>query len=82
MRFNDDYPRLRPPGLDGDRLELYRPALYLSLVAGPLRLLDGDFPDRAFMRAIAEGNTRRALAVLGTDPDAAGPVTPRRAGSR
>ena len=27
---------------------------HLSLVAGPLRLLDGDFPDRQFMMGIAE----------------------------
>jgi hypothetical protein len=36
----------------------------LSLVAGPLRLLDGDFPDRAFMHGIAEHNAKEALALL------------------
>lgn len=33
-------------------------------VAGPLRLLDGDYPGRDLMRAIAEGNLRAALALL------------------
>lgn len=64
LRFGTAYPRLRPPALDGDRLQLYRLALYLSLVAGPLRLLDGDFPHRAGMRQIAEWNTERALATI------------------
>jgi hypothetical protein len=34
------------------------------LVAGPMRLLDGDFPDRAFMRGIIEHNLIQALALL------------------
>jgi hypothetical protein len=36
----------------------------LSLIAGPLRLLDGDFPDRDGMISIAEANTQRTLAFL------------------
>jgi len=36
----------------------------LSLIAGPLRLLDGDFPDRDFMKQIAEHNRRQALTYL------------------
>lgn len=39
--------------------------MYLSLVAGPLRLLDGDFPDRDFMMQIVVHNTARVLACLG-----------------
>lgn len=38
--------------------------MHLSLVAGPLRLLDGDFPDRAFMQDIAEHNLQQAPAFL------------------
>ncbi|MEY9878340.1 hypothetical protein ABH931_007867 [Streptacidiphilus sp. MAP12-33] len=34
-------------------------AMRLSLVADPLRLLDGDFPDRDFMRGIAEHNLKK-----------------------
>ncbi len=64
LRFNERYPALAAPGLDAARLRLYRLAMYLSLVEGPLRLLDGDFPDRAGMRAIAEDNIRRAVAEL------------------
>ncbi|MER7334352.1 MULTISPECIES: phosphotransferase [unclassified Micromonospora] len=64
LRFGDAYPALAVDGLDGHRLRLYRLALHLSLVAGPLRLLDGDFPDRAGMRAIAEHNVTRTLAQL------------------
>ncbi|WP_306819852.1 hypothetical protein [Streptomyces sp. CA-210063] len=55
---------LRAPGLDEDRLRVYRLAIRLSLVADPLRLLDGDFPDREFMRTIAEHNVRQALTLL------------------
>ena len=45
-------------------MALYTLAMRLSLVAGPLRLLDGDFPDRAFMLEIVEHNLREALALL------------------
>jgi hypothetical protein len=64
MRFGSSYEALRLPGLDGVRLRLYRLAHHLSLVAGPLRLLDGDFPEREFMLAIAETHTERALAYV------------------
>jgi hypothetical protein len=36
----------------------------LSLVAGPLRLLDGDFSDRDSMISIVEANIPRTLAFL------------------
>jgi hypothetical protein len=62
MRFGDAYPALRVPGLDPARLHLYRLARSLSLIAGPLRLLDGDYPDREFMLSIAEHHTRTVLA--------------------
>ncbi len=64
LRFGPAYPLLRVPGLDRDRLRLYRLALHLSLVAGPLRLLDGAFPDRDAMVAIAEYNVGRVLALV------------------
>jgi hypothetical protein len=64
LRFGEWYPALARPGLDPQRLDLYMLAMRLSLVAGPLRLLDGDFPDRAFMQGIAEHNLKEALALL------------------
>jgi hypothetical protein len=36
--------------------------MHLSLVAGPLRLLDGDFPEREGMLGIVEYNLRKVLA--------------------
>jgi hypothetical protein len=39
-------------------------SLHLSLIAGPLRLLDGDYPDREPMLKIVEYNIARALAFL------------------
>jgi hypothetical protein len=64
LRFHQDYRALRAADLDEDRLRLYRLALHLSLVAGPLRLIDGDFPDPDFMRAIIDWNAEQALAFL------------------
>ncbi|GIG56958.1 aminoglycoside phosphotransferase [Longispora fulva] len=64
LRFGADYRWLETPDLDPDRLRLYDLAMNLSLVAGPLRLLDGDFPDREFMLDIAGHATRRVLAAL------------------
>lgn len=59
LRFG---PHYRPvPALDPARMSLYRLAQHLSLVEGPLRLLDGGFPHRDAMRAIAEHNVERAL---------------------
>ncbi|UUS33911.1 MULTISPECIES: phosphotransferase family protein [Streptomyces] len=64
LRFGEHYPALSRPGLDPARLDLFMLAMCLSLVAGPLRLLDGDFPHRALMQRIAEHNAHEALALL------------------
>ncbi|MFF7250164.1 phosphotransferase family protein [Embleya sp. NPDC008237] len=64
LRFGAHYRALSRPGLDPARLDLFMLAMRLSLVAGPLRLLDGDFPNREFMREIAEHNANEALALL------------------
>ncbi|MEU4586335.1 phosphotransferase [Kitasatospora aureofaciens] len=64
IRLHEAYPPLEAPGLDEDRLALYLLAQRLSLTAGPLRLLDGDFPDRAAMAGIAEYNLKRALELV------------------
>ncbi len=61
LRFGPHYRHFADPDLDPARLAFYRLATYLSLVAGPLRLLDGDFPDRAGMVDIVEHNTARTL---------------------
>jgi hypothetical protein len=64
IRLHDAYRPLAVGALDENRLALYMPAQRLSLTAGPLRLLDGDFPDRAFMAGIAEHNLQQALELL------------------
>ena len=61
LRFHEHYGPLRAPNLDPRRLGLYRLALHLSLVAGPLRLLDGDFPHREVMQGIVDWNVERCL---------------------
>ncbi|BCJ62322.1 phosphotransferase family protein [Micromonospora endophytica] len=66
MRFGDAYPLLHPVDLDPHRLELYRYAQVLALIEGPLRIADTDFPDRQWMRDLAEWNITKALAVLAT----------------
>ncbi|MEV7708108.1 phosphotransferase [Streptomyces sp. NPDC088270] len=64
LRHTDgQYQQLAADGLDEDRLALYKLTQHLSLTAGPLRLLDGDFPDREFMRGIAEHHLNEALAM-------------------
>jgi hypothetical protein len=64
IRFGEHYRWLNRGGLDEQRLTFYMLAMRLSLVAGPLRLLDGDFPDRDAMMGIAEHNLQQALAFL------------------
>ncbi|MDH6516742.1 tRNA A-37 threonylcarbamoyl transferase component Bud32 [Streptomyces sp. SAI-135] len=65
IRFDERYDALRAPDLDEARLHLYRLAMHLSLVAGPLRLTEGDFPNPGWMREIAEHNLARALELVG-----------------
>jgi Phosphotransferase enzyme family len=65
IRFGEHYATLSRSGLDRRRLDLYTLAMRLSLVAGPLRLLEGDLPDREGMRWIAEHNLKETLALLG-----------------
>jgi len=62
LRFGQAYDWLRMDGLDERRLRLYSLALDLSLIEGPLRLLDGGFPARDAMLAIAAHAVDRALA--------------------
>ncbi|MFE1753141.1 phosphotransferase family protein [Streptomyces anandii] len=64
IRFDDRYTVLAADGLDEHRLEFYTLAQRLSLTAGPLRLLDGNFPDRGLMAGIAEHNLREALRLV------------------
>jgi hypothetical protein len=61
IRLHDAYRPLEAAGLDEHRLALYTLAQRLSLTAGPLRLLDGNFPDRAPMAGIAEHNLKKTL---------------------
>ena len=65
VRLGRDWGRtLGVEDLDEARLALCMLSQRLFLVAGPMRLLDGDFPDRAFMRSIIEHNLSEALALL------------------
>ncbi len=79
LRFGANYQHFHTDGLDPARLRLYRLAMYLSLVAGPLRLLAGDFPDRAAMADIAAGNIDRTLAELDSGGSTAALPLPRQA---
>ena len=62
LRFGRHYEPLRRDGLDEDRLRLYQLAMHVDLVAGPLRIADGDHPERAWFLEIAEYHLERALA--------------------
>jgi hypothetical protein len=64
MRFGDEYQRLQQPGLDSARLNFYRLAQSLSLIEGPLRLADGDFPDHDSMLNIAQWHIKEVLAAV------------------
>ncbi|MEU2538797.1 phosphotransferase family protein [Streptomyces iakyrus] len=64
LRFGPHYDALRAPGLDEARLRLYRLAMHLGLVSGPLTLIEGDFPRPGRMREIAEHNLHQALSLL------------------
>ena len=63
-RFGDAYQWLARDDLDDARMALYELAMHVSLVAGPLRLLDGDFPHREGMVGIVRWNVRHTLNLL------------------
>jgi hypothetical protein len=65
MRFGHAaYAQLRPDGLDPGRLRLYELVRIVSLIAGPMRMVAGDFPNRDFMRQIAGWNTESLLRIV------------------
>ncbi len=61
FRFDEHYRWLREVGLDEARLRFYTLCLHLSLCAGPLRLLKGDFPERDMVAGVIGYNTTKAL---------------------
>jgi hypothetical protein len=64
LRFGDAYRWLARDDLDDARMALYELAMHVSLVAGPLRLLDGDFPHRDGMLDIVRWNVGHTLELL------------------
>ena len=61
MRFGAHYAKLRPAGLDEDRLRFYQLCMHLDLVAGPLRIADTSHPEREWFRGLAEYHLQRVL---------------------
>lgn len=61
MRFQDDYEPLRVEGQDPRRRSYYQYTMHLGLVGGPLRIAAGDFPNRAWMLALAADHLTRSL---------------------
>jgi hypothetical protein len=64
LRFREHYGALRVDGLDESRLRLYALCLHLSLVAGPLQLLDGSHPEQDVFADIMRSNLSAVLAYL------------------
>ena len=62
MRFQQHYSPLRVEGLDPQRLKYYQYTMHLDLVGGPLRIADGDFPQRDWMLGVADFHLTQALA--------------------
>jgi hypothetical protein len=62
MRFEQHYPPLHDPGLDPVRMKYYQYTMHLDLVGGPLRIAEGDFPNRQWMLDCADYHLQKALA--------------------
>lgn len=62
MRFQEHYPPLRSPGLDPVRMRYYQYTMHLDLVGGPMRIAQGDFPNREWMLDLADRHLQKALA--------------------
>jgi len=61
MRFGEHYAKLRPGGLDEDRLRFYQLCMHLNLVAGPLLIADTNHPGRGWFQELAEAHLQRVL---------------------
>jgi len=61
FRFGEHYRYLWQNGHDDAMLRFYTLCLHVSLCSGPLRLLDGDFPQRDKMMGIVTWNVSKAL---------------------
>ncbi|MBO0803096.1 MAG: phosphotransferase [Nocardiopsaceae bacterium] len=61
MRFGEHYAKLRPGGLDDDRLRFYQLCMHLDLVAGPLRVADTSHPEHEWFRDLAEYHLQLVL---------------------
>ncbi len=64
MRLGPVYSDLGTFDLDPARRSLYVLAQSLSLIEGPLRIAETDFPGRAFMLEIAAGHTKKVLQLV------------------
>ncbi|HLL64899.1 MAG TPA: phosphotransferase [Micromonosporaceae bacterium] len=62
MRFGPHYAALRNPELDPTRVKYYQYVMHLDLVGGPLRIAEGDFPNRDWMLDVANFHLQKALA--------------------
>ncbi|GIJ76630.1 Phosphotransferase enzyme family protein [Micromonospora phaseoli] len=62
MRFGPHYASLRNPDLDPQRVKYYQYVMHLDLVGGPLRIAEGDFPNREWMLDVADFHLQKALA--------------------
>jgi hypothetical protein len=62
MRFGPHYEALRNPDLDPLRVRYYQYVMHLDLVGGPLRIAEGDFPNRQWMLDLANFHLSKALA--------------------
>jgi hypothetical protein len=67
MRLGDAYEKLGVEvELDAARMDLYDLAQSLSLVEGPLRILETDFPNKPFMRMLVSIHTEKVLRLTMT----------------
>jgi hypothetical protein len=62
MRFAEHYPPLHDPDLDPARMAYYQYTMHLGLVGGPMRIAEGDFPNRQWMLDLADRHLQYALA--------------------
>ncbi|WP_254400988.1 hypothetical protein [Streptomyces sp. AC555_RSS877] len=67
MRFGPHYEALRNPDLDPRRVKYYQYVVHLDPVGGPLRMAEGDFPNREWMLDVAHFQLR-VCTVSGLTP--------------
>ncbi|ETI68499.1 phosphotransferase [Neobacillus vireti] len=67
FRFGEHYRYIRNDELDPNRMLFYKFHLHISYSSGPIKIIEGGFPDADFIRDIVDYNVKATLGFLNNE---------------